>query len=213
MASMAGLQLGATLIEAFRREPSRPHRTRIIGIRFHPAAAFAIIGGPLHHTTGRVVDFVDLLGGAAEELIDSCCETRDTESCVKNAVHWVSARIARSRSVDRRVLWSATQIELSTGKVPIGRLQEQTALSKRRLADAFREQIGVTPKLYARIVRLRRALTLLHVGGRSPAEVAGVVGYYDQSHMNRDFRKLAGLGPGDFLAGKRRSPTCLILAR
>jgi AraC-like DNA-binding protein len=106
-------------------------------------------------------------------------------------------------------VWSAARIERSNGTVAIPRIQQQTGLSKKRLIQGFHEQIGVTPKLYARIIRLRRALTLLHQGGRSSAEVAVAAGYYDQPHMNLEFRQLAGLTPGDFLAATRYSPTTI----
>jgi AraC-like DNA-binding protein len=84
-----------------------------------------------------------------------------------------------------------------------------SGLSKKQLIHRFREQIGVTPKLYARIIRLRRALTLLHEGSCHPADVAAAAGYYDQPHMNLDFRELAGLTPRDFVRATRFSPTTI----
>jgi AraC-like DNA-binding protein len=168
-----------------------------------------VIGSPLHESTGRLVNLADLVGRAADELGQRCVDLPNAESRVRCAERWISARIARSRAIDPRVAWSAARIERSNGVVAIARLQEQTGLSKKRLIQGFREQIGVTPKLYARIIRFRRAVTLLHEGGSSPAEIAVDVGYYDQPHMNLDFRELAGLAPGDFLAATRYSPTTI----
>jgi methylphosphotriester-DNA--protein-cysteine methyltransferase len=80
----------------------------------------------------------------------------------------------------------------------------------RQTVAVFREQIGLPPKRYARVIRFRRALSLLHEGGRSLAEVATTVGYHDQPHMNRDFRELGGLAPGEFLGMTRYSPTTML---
>ena len=55
----------------------------------------------------------------------------------------------------------------------------------------------MAPKLYARIVRFSRAVELLAAGG-ALTDVALAAGYYDQPHMNADFRELSGLTPRAF---------------
>ncbi|HEY6486717.1 MAG TPA: helix-turn-helix domain-containing protein [Candidatus Cybelea sp.] len=61
---------------------------------------------------------------------------------------------------------------------------------------------GVTPKRFARIVRFRRALSLLG-STESIITAAAEAGYYDQAHMYRDFGEFAGLTPGEFLGATR----------
>jgi transcriptional regulator GlxA family with amidase domain len=51
--------------------------------------------------------------------------------------------------------------------------------------------------VFARIIRLRRAVKLLRQGC-ALADVAVACGYYDQAHMTRDFRDLAGHSPGEW---------------
>jgi AraC-like DNA-binding protein len=202
--SLAGLQTGPTFIEA------PPGRARVLGIRLHPAGAYAVVGRALHEMKGRVVDLEDLIGRPASELAERCSEAVGPEARVRCAAHWISDRINRSSTIDPRVAWAAARIEGSHGLVQIAWLQDQTGLSRKRLVEGFREQIGLTPKLYARILRFRFALTLLHDGGCSLAETALAAGYYDQPHMNLEFRDLGGLPPGDFLATTRSSPTSAI---
>jgi AraC-like DNA-binding protein len=63
----------------------------------------------------------------------------------------------------------------------------------------------VPPKTLARILRFEHALALLRRDdGARFAEIAERCGYYDQAHMNRDFRAFAGASPSEFLA--RRLP-------
>lgn len=202
--TLAGLQTGPTIIEA------PPGRACVLGMRLHPAGAYAVVGLPLDEASGRVVDFDDLVGGSASELAERCHEARDGEARVRCAALWLSERIDRSRAIDPRVGWAAARIENSRGLVGIARLQDETGLSRKRLVEAFREQIGLPPKLYARIVRFRFALTLLHDGRRSLTETALAAGYYDQPHMNLEFRELGGLPPGDFLAAIRYSSTTAV---
>jgi AraC-like DNA-binding protein len=202
--SLAGLQTGSTIIEA----PSG--RSCVLGMRLHPAGAYAVVGGPLYETSGRLVDLDGLVGRSASELAERCHEASGAEARVRCAAHWLAERINGSSTIDPRVAWAAARIEDSHGLVAISRLQDQTGLSRKRLVEGFREQIGLTPKLYARILRFRFALTLLHEGGRPLAEIALAAGYCDQPHMNLEFRDLGGLAPGDFLATTRYSPTSAV---
>src|SRR5919109_3617034 len=71
---------------------------------------------------------------------------------------------------------------------------------ERHLPNGQVELVVQFGELYARIVRSRRALTLLHERAGSLARVAAEAGYYDQPHMNLDFQALGGLAPGGFLA-------------
>jgi AraC-like DNA-binding protein len=200
-ACLSGLQSRPTTIEA----PSQ--RSRVLGVRLSPGGAYMVAGGSLADASGRVVDLGDLVGRAASELAERCDEARSAEDRVRHIAAWVSTRIARAPQLDPRIAWAATRIEQSHGSVAIAKVQDQTGLSKKRLIESFREQIGVTPKLYARILRFRRGLTLLHEGRMGLSQIALAAGYYDQSHMNLEFRELGGLAPSDFLATSRYSPT------
>lgn len=74
-------------------------------------------------------------------------------------------------------------------------LRRELQWSPRRLIAAFREEVGVTPKTFARIVRFETAQRELRAG-RSPAAAAHAAGYADQSHLHRDFCAFAGRSPG-----------------
>ena len=86
----------------------------------------------------------------------------------------------------------------SHGKASIGRICDRLGRSRRHLAAQFRDQIGLPPKSVARILRFNRAVSLL---SRPDADLAGIAfecGYYDQAHLNRDFRAFAEKSPGAF---------------
>jgi AraC-like DNA-binding protein len=198
---LSGIQTGPTVIEA----PTLV--SRVLGVRLSPAGAYMVAGSSLSEASERIVDLGDLVGHAASELAERCDEARSAEDRVRCVAEWVSTRIARSPRLDPHIAWASARIEESHGSIAISELEDQTGLSKKRLIESFREQIGVAPKLYARVMRFRRALTLLHEGGTSLAQIALAAGYYDQPHMNLDFRELGGIAPTDFLAASRYSPT------
>ena len=72
-------------------------------------------------------------------------------------------------------------------------------MSRKHLGKLFRAHVGLTPKVYARMFRFRRAIELVQQGQRLDwTRVAMACGYYDQAHFNREFREFAGMSPGEF---------------
>ena len=196
-ACFGGLQASSWVVEAPASSPP------VLGVRLHPAGAYALLATPLSEVSGLTVDLQDLAGRAADELIERCHGAVSAEERLRRAADWVTGRMARSPGVDPAVAWIADQIERSQGAVSISELRERAGLSKTRLANAFRAQIGAAPKQYARILRFRRALAMVNAGADSLAEVALAAGYYDQPHMNAEFRELSGFSPREFLAARR----------
>jgi AraC-like DNA-binding protein len=84
-------------------------------------------------------------------------------------------------------------------------LDEATALlhaHPTHLVRSFSTAYGIAPHQYLMSRRIDRARRLL-LEGRSPAEVAGATGFYDQSHLTRHFRKLVGVPPGRYRGSAR----------
>lgn len=104
---------------------------------------------------------------------------------------------------DRNLVAAWSRLERHHGDLAIGELITDTGWNRRRLAERFRTQAGLTPKSAARIMRFARASDLLtRPGHRSIASIALSCGYYDQAHFNRDFRALAGSTPTEYLAAQ-----------
>jgi len=197
-ACLSGVMLRTAVIEA----PG--DRTAVLGVRLLPAGASQLLGHPLHELTDLTVDLHHLVGDAAAELLDRCGTAAGAEARVRTAVGWLEERAAaRLCPGDPAVAWAAREIERRRGALAIHELRERAGWSRTRFATAFREQVGVSPKRLARIVRFRRALELLHRGDLALTEIALRSGYYDQPHFNSDFREFAGATPGQYLAARR----------
>src|SRR5215510_9240401 len=192
---LAGLQSGPMV-------SAQPPRQDVMGVRLCPAGAYALMEGPMREISELIVDLEDLVGRAARELAERCYDAASIEERLRRAADWVAERVTKARGVDPAIAWAAGRIEQSAGAVSIAELRRQTGLSKTRLVEAFRDQIGLAPKLYARVVRFRRAAELLQKGATPIVEVALAAGYYDQPHLNAEFRQLSGLAPREFLASR-----------
>jgi AraC-like DNA-binding protein len=83
-------------------------------------------------------------------------------------------------------------------------LSEHARLDKFHLCRAFRAQVGMPPHAYLTQLRIRYAKELL-AAGTKPKDIAPQVGLYDQSQLNRHFRRIVGMTPGQFSAKNRQS--------
>ena len=127
---------------------------------------------PMHELAGLTVDLDDVAGSAAEELAAACHAAPTGELCVRAALAWIDGRLAEATRVDPAIGWMLGQIRGRAGAVSIGRLRGQVGWSKTRLTSTFVEQVGVSPKQYARVMRFHHALRLIHAGRASLADVA-----------------------------------------
>lgn len=198
-----GLQTNTFLIEA----PTAP--CAVLGIRLSPAGAYALLGTPLIDIADITVDLADLAGAVTDELVDACAAATSGEDRVRAAMRWVCARMTRGVRIDPAIAWAVGEIERLDGSVSIAALREQLGFTRTRLVDAFREQVGLSPKLFARVIRFRHVLRQLHAGAGSLADVAIDAGLYDQPHLNAEFKALSGFTPTEFLAARRYSATSL----
>jgi AraC-like DNA-binding protein len=191
---MSGQQTRACLIQA------PDCASTVLGIEFTPAGAYRLLRRPLHDLAGQDVELGDLVGGDATALADRCdAVARDAHACLGAAAAWIEARLGAPDAIDPAIAWVAGRIRQRHGAVVIGELRDAVGLTAARLAAGFRAQVGVTAKTYARIHRFHHAAARLRTGA-APLEVALDAGYYDQPHLNAEFRELSGLTPAAFAA-------------
>jgi len=105
-------------------------------------------------------------------------------------------RPPEQQRLDQVVRW----IETHAGNVRIEEAAAMVGKSRRQLERTFLDTVGVTPKLFASIVRFQNAAARIARPGAKLADVALASGYTDQSHMTNEFRRLSGTSPSRFLA-------------
>jgi AraC-like DNA-binding protein len=172
-----------------------------VEVRLTPLGAHAVFGLPMHELTNRVVELDDLLGSEAEELIGRMWERQGPEERFAFLDSVIAAKAARAREDSPEVAWAWQRLRATHGRARVRGLADELGWSQRRLIARFREQVGMPPKAIGRILRFDRAARLLrNVEAPRLAEVAFDCGYYDQAHLNRDFRDFAGTTPARYLA-------------
>lgn len=169
-----------------------------VQVNVTPLGAHMLFGLAMHELANEVVPLEAALPRGLATLADELADTGEWEERFAHLDAVLVRRLLEARRPSPDVEWAWAILERTHGRAPIGWICERLGRSRRHLAARFREQVGLTPKTVARIMRFDRAVALLGRGDRDLAEVAFECGYSDQAHLNRDFREFAGTSPASF---------------
>lgn len=172
--------------------------TSMIGVRLRPAGAAALFDVPQGTLTGSAVSLEDLIGEESRRLTERLHDAPSHVQRLRIMAQWVSARRTAGAGTDPQVARAVSEIERARGVVGVTELLAQIGGSPKPFRRRFEEQVGVTPKTFARVVRFRRTVEALSRSDVPLNEAAVIHGYYDQAHMNAEFREFAGMSPGRF---------------
>ncbi|WP_203029964.1 AraC family transcriptional regulator [Frankia nepalensis] len=180
--------------------------------RLRPGRARALLGVPPRGLVDRAVPLDDLWGAAGDRLAEALSDVGPDAAAVvelleKTLIGQVSALSGQDLARDELV-HSATSA-LTALAIPGPRRVRTTArrlnVSERHLRNLFTDAVGIPPKHFARIDRLRHVLT--RASQQSLTHLAVEAGYYDQSHMTAEFRRMMGVSPGAFITGQLPAAT------
>lgn len=173
----------------------------ILGVRLAPAVAAQLFRVPVSELAGQMVD-LELLWPDADALADRlfAADRRQRFALVEQAIR---ARLEHACAGTRQARALAVRVAASSPGLSIGRLARELGVAHRTLIATFLAQVGLRPKTYQRVARLRRTFRLLEEDGLARARVALLAGYYDQAHLANEFRQMTGMTPAQYSA--RRS--------
>lgn len=182
---------------------SAPGMYRCVQVNFTILGARLFIGHPLRDMTNRVVALEDALGPRAVELTTKLYEARTWEVRFQILDREIGARIFSTRAPSRAVQTVWRRLVETRGRAKIRSLGKEIGWSHKHLVERVREELGLPPKVLARVLRFGEAVEML----RSPApaslaEVAHACGFYDQAHFCRDFREFAGVTPAELVRSR-----------
>jgi AraC-like DNA-binding protein len=192
----------ATLFAAQHLSPVRLLATQpldCLGLRLQPEASSVLGGRSL--VRDRILDLAGIDAPFARALRRAARRflAGDTETLWR----LVEKRIA-AKDVDEPVARAVAQLRDGAGVPRIESVAKSLSLSLRSLQTRFRRSVGLTPKEFARIMRLRATLRALDTTDASLADLAADRGFADQAHASRELRRITGLAPARLRAALRR---------
>lgn len=170
----------------------------IVGVHFRPGRAVPVLGVPVSDLADAHTDLEALWGRKAVELRERLCEAATPTKRFAVLEEVLLQRLLQSS------LWhGAIPVALNAFEqvdVKVRDLATRVGLSQRRFIQLFTVEVGMTPKLYGRVRRFQRVRELIrNVTQPDWAAVAVACGFFDQSHMIRDFGEFSGLSPVAYL--------------
>jgi len=194
-----GVDVGDTLFDGAHTSTRAMHlkgKFDVVGIRFLPAGARAFLSMPLNELKSELLPSSDIPLSGHEELYQKLAEASSYIEKISLIETWLYNIIKPEPNALNVVNAALDIVNRHHGDVSIAAVANRLDLNQRRLERLFNHQVGLTAKEYARNKRIKQARFYLKQHPElSLAEVAYDLGFYDQAHFSKQFKKVVGLSP------------------
>lgn len=170
----------------------------VIGVHFKPGGGGAFFELPAGELYNERISVNEIWKTRAAELRD-----RLVQESAPETRFWVLEQflmqMLRPINYHPAVNFALHQFQ-QPANLTIRSITEQTGFSARHFNELFRDQVGITPKLFCRIQRFQKVLEMLSVKATVDwLDIAFTCGYFDQAHLIHDFREFADCTPTEYL--------------
>lgn len=172
-----------------------------LSMELTPFGSRVLFGLPASELARTVVGLDELWGPAASRLLDRVGSAPGWAERFAALDEVLIEMLRESREPPGEVRWAWRRLIDSGGSVEVGALASEVGYGRRHFGELFRRELGLAPKEAARVLRFERSRRLLEGADRPTlADVAAAAGYYDQAHLDRDWRQIAGCAPTTWMA-------------
>ena len=198
-----GLSLGNSVIcgahsRYFVLDPAQ--QRSVIGIHFRPGGAAPFLGAPASEFTNQHIPVGDVWGEArARELRERLLDAGTPERMFAVLERTLLCRLTQPLLPHPAVAHALCQLTAAPSSIRINGVSAGVGYSPKHFIALFRNSVGLTPKVFCRVKRFQSVIDSLTNHRRVEwTNVALDSGFYDQSHLNREFRAFAGVTPGEY---------------
>lgn len=165
---------------------------QLAGIRFHPAIGYGVLGKHYDKPTLLLPEEDELYN--LYQVFSELRTQKDNDRQVKALYLWAKKNLDFTNVIPDSLEKALESIEQDEA---LGQLNESIKLSQRQVERLFKLWLGMTPKHYQRILRIKKAISFLRRHKNvNLADVSQQFGFSDQAHMTREFRTIACITPG-----------------
>ena len=183
---------------------SQDYTVAVIG--FRPGGLFRLLGISMEEIFDDGFDGFELMGSDINGIVERCAEMESMDKIHECIEHYLLGKLTKVKEllpVDQALF----QMLKYQGQMPITQVADLACLSVRQLERKCKERLGLSPKVYSRLIRFSNAYRLFE---RSEvpnwSEIAYLSGYYDQMHFIKDFKEFAGITPTMMEEELKRKP-------
>lgn len=171
-------------------------------IQFEPTALCQLLNLSLDEITDSAVSVYELKDKEYRPVVDRILDIRDVPLCIHALEEFFRKKISKSNIQFVNIDYAVDYLKKNMGNVSVFDIANKLNISIRSLERKFMQYTGLTPKQFAKIVRLNSILNLLDSGDFcSSTDIAYKFGYFDQTHFIKDFKSFTGENPTTFISG------------
>lgn len=180
---------------------------KTIGINFYPNGLKSVFGINAEQLTDICLDLNEMAEKDGFYLSERLNEEPTTARQIDLLSSYLFFLVRRNSSrAESSIDYAIAQILRSNGNISLKKLQDELCLSQRTVERKFKQHVGVSAKLFARICRFQSSLNQIQNSDYSKlTDIAYDNEYADQSHLIRSFREFAGIAPNEFQKRRRKS--------
>jgi len=174
----------------------------MIKVAFHPTGTYRLLGIDMQQTVNAGVDAVTIWGTEVNNLLielKDLATSKQYDNIFNKVVSFIEGRFDASCRPEEPIDGVAISMLDPSNHHSIEDLASKACLSPRQFERNFLTRVGITPKLFMRIVRFEYAMRMKNEHStKSWSEIALICGYTDSSHLLREFKEFAEFPPSKF---------------
>jgi AraC-like DNA-binding protein len=179
----------------------RAVQDELLGIHFNLGGAFPFLGFPCGELHNLNLTLAELWGERkAAELLSLLFHASTVEMKFQILEKWLIRAATRPLKHHPAVSFALKEFQRDPAMLKCGEMAERVGISQRRFIQIFRDEVGLTPKLFCRVHRFLAVIKA--IGTRDTVDwldLALDCGYFDQSHFIHDFQEFSSLTPREYL--------------
>lgn len=174
-------------------------KTELIGVRFKAGGLFPFVNADVYRIFNKVVDASEYFPDSIDSLRTSLIKA-EPETKLERLEQWLLEHFRYKEGVNSAIEHACERIVADPTVSTLEQIREDVPYSEKQFIHNFKHQVGITPKVFQRIVRFNQILPKIQEKETIEwAEISEDCGYFDQPHFIRDFKQFSGFNPSEFL--------------
>jgi|WetSurMetagenome_2_1015567.scaffolds.fasta_scaffold22417_2 hypothetical protein len=193
----------ASIIQGLRKSNFQyiaKDKIEILGIRFMPFGVFTLFNIPLTELSDEPIELNIVVGDYIKELEEKIFDAPDIDSKIKIVQDWLFSLFIKKEERHGLLIDTIYRIYNTRGKSSINLACKENYNYYKKVQRSFRESIGISPKLYARMVRFENIHSELQTTKKIDwFDIINKFDFFDYSHLTKEFRFFTDHTPQEFV--------------
>jgi AraC-like DNA-binding protein len=176
----------------------------VLGVHFRPSGLYQILRVPVWRFTDKSTDMNILIKDGIKEITEKLIAAVNNDERILLIENFLLSRLSII-DISLGLLDRCLMKKDNVNWLSIAELAVQLKMTKKQLQRKFKEEIGISPNAYKKLIRFNQLVNALEF--KLPKEWQQLTfesGYFDQAHMIREFKQFTGKAPANFIKHEKK---------